>query len=90
MATNYLEYLIHKFLTHRLTDAEKKELSSGWDVERHIDEEAEEEIKEQLYLFVKSSVLWQSIIRKLQDEVVEDEDEEEEDADGDDSSVEYD
>lgn len=77
-ASSYLEELLYKFLTRRLTNAEKKALTSGWDVEEHIDEETEHELKEQIYASVKSYVRWSSIIRRLQDEV-EDEDEEEED-----------
>lgn len=84
MATRFLEDMLYKFLTRRLTNAEKKALTSGWDVEEHIDEETEHELKEQLFTYVKSSVLWSSIIRKLQDEVEEeDEDEEDEQEDSD-------
>ena len=87
-AANILEEMLYKFLSRQLTDAEKKSLYCGWDAEKHIDEETEEELKEQVYLFVKSQVLWARILVRLRDEAGDDEEEEEDQED--DSSVEYD
>jgi hypothetical protein len=82
MATQYLEELLYMFLKATLTDEEKKALSCSWDVEEHIDEETENELKDQIYASVKSSVRWATLIRRIQDDVEEtdDDDEEEEDA----------
>lgn len=85
-ATRYLEEMIYKFLSRTLTDAEKKVLYSGYDAEKHIDEETEEELKEQIYQYVKSSVVWSSILARLRNEVEDDEEEE----DDEDSSEEED
>ena len=68
MASQYLEELIYKFLSKTLTDEEKRYLSSGWDAEKHIDEQSEEEMKSEIFYFVKCRVHWASIIAKLQDE----------------------
>lgn len=68
MATQYLEELIYKFLSKTLTDEEKRCLSSGWDAEKHIDEQTEEEMRNEIFYFVKTRVYWSTIIAKLQDE----------------------
>lgn len=68
MATQYLEELIYKFLSKTLTDEEKRSLSSGWDAEKHIDEQSEEEMKAEIFYYVKCRVHWASILSKLQDE----------------------
>ena len=82
MAVQYLEELIYKFLSKTLTDEEKRYLSSGWDAEKHIDEETEYELKTELFYFLKSRIVWSGIIAKLQDEA----EEEEEDSTGDEES----
>jgi len=82
-ATKYLEELIYKFLTHRLTDDQKKNLSSRYDTERHIDEEAEDEMRYEMFRFLMDSVAWYSVINRLRDEVEDDDDEE---TDSDDTS----
>ena len=68
MATQYLEELIYKFLSKTLTDDEKRSLSSSWDAEKHIDEQTEEEMRNEIFYFVKTRVYWSTIIAKLQDE----------------------
>lgn len=85
MATRYLEEMLYKFLSRSLTDPEKKVLFSGWDAEKHIDEETEEELKEQIYSYVKSNLGWASILARLRNEVQEDS---EDDASEDDASEE--
>lgn len=82
MAVQYLEELIYKFLSKTLTDDEKRYLSSGWDAEKHIDEETEYELKTELFYFLKSRIVWSGILQKLQDEV----EEEEEDSTGEEES----
>ena len=82
MAVQYLEELIYKFLSKTLTDDEKRYLSSGWDAEKHIDEETEYELKTELFYFLKSRIIWSGIIQKLQDEA----EEEEEDSTGEEES----
>ena len=84
-ASSYLEELLYMFLKATLTNAEKKALTNGWDVEEHIDEETEYELKEQIYASVKSYVRWSSIIRRLQDELDEEDEEEEEEDEQEDS-----
>lgn len=73
-ATQYLEELIYKFLSKTLTDEEKRNLSSGWDAERHIDEETEYELKTEIFYFLKSRIYWSNIISKLQQEAEPEED----------------
>lgn len=68
--------MIYKFLSRTLTDAEKKVLYSGWDAQKHIDEETEEELKYQVYSIVKNNVVWASILARLRNEVEEEEDDE--------------
>lgn len=78
MTTRYLEDLIYKFLSRRLDDKEKRELYTGYDAERHIDEETEEEMRVELFNYVKSSVQWYSIIARVRADIVEEEADEEE------------
>jgi predicted peptidase len=68
MATQYREELIYSFLRRRLDRKEKLELHTGYDAERHIDEETEEEIRYELYKYMKSRVTWYKIIQRLHDE----------------------
>lgn len=86
-AMKYLEELIYKFLTKRLTDAEKRNLDTGYDAERYIDEETEDEMRHEIFEFVKSRVLWGLITSRLRDEA--DDDDDEENPDDDESSDEY-
>ena len=82
MATNYLEEMIFKFLDAKLTDDEKKQIHSGYDCEREIDEETEEEMKHALYKHVLNYVAWWRIVDKLKsgiDSESETESDEEED-----------
>jgi len=73
MATQYLEELIYSFLRKHLSRKEKLELYSGYDAERHIDEETEDEMRYELYKYLKQKVAWYKIISRLRDEAQEDE-----------------
>jgi hypothetical protein len=73
-ATKHLEELMYSFLSKRLTDREKRELGSKYDVERHIDEETEEEMRWEIYQFVKDRVFWTSLLGRLHQEVADEED----------------
>ena len=68
MATQYLEELIYSFLRRHLNRKEKLELHSGHDALRHIDEETEDEMRYELYNYMKGRVVWYKIIQRLQDE----------------------
>jgi hypothetical protein len=68
MATHYLEDLIYSFLRRHLNRKEKLELHSGHDALRHIDEETEDEMRYELYNYMKGRVTWYRIIQRLQDE----------------------
>lgn len=72
MATQYLEELIYSFLRKQLSRKEKLELHSGYDAERHIDEETEDEMMNELFRYVKRNVVWSKIIRKLHEDAHED------------------
>lgn len=74
MATQYLEDLIYSFLRRHLNRKEKLELHSGHDAERHIDEETEDEMMNELFRYVKRNVVWSKIIRRLQADVEDDDD----------------
>ena len=78
MATQYLEELIYSFLRKQLSKKEKLELHSGYDAERHIDEETEDEMRYELYKYLKQKVVWYRIIERLQQEVQDDCDTDEE------------
>lgn len=80
MATQHLEDIIYNFLRAKLTVREKMELSTGYTADRHIDEESEQEMKDELYRYVKDDVHWTNIIKQLQRDIedMHDEDEEEE------------
>ena len=69
MATQYLEELIYSFLRKHLSKKEKLELHSGYDAERHIDEETEDEMRYELYKYLKQKVTWHRIIQRLHDEM---------------------
>ena len=81
-ATKYLEELIYKFLTKRLTDQEKRSLDTGYDADKYIDEETEEEMRQEIFQFVKDRVLWVAIISRLREEADPEEDDEHTDCDG--------
>jgi hypothetical protein len=68
MATHYLEELIYSFLRRHLDRKEKLEIHSGHDALRHIDEETEDEMRYELYNYMKSRVVWYKIIQRLHDE----------------------
>lgn len=70
-ATLYLEELIYKFLSKTLTDEEKRCLSTGWDAEKHIDEQSEDEMRNEIFFYVKSRIHWANIISLLQEEAEE-------------------
>jgi hypothetical protein len=76
MATKYLEELIYKFLSNTLNDEEKRTLTNGYEAEKHIDEESEEEMRQEVWNYVFRNVVWASIITRLREEA-EPEDEEE-------------
>lgn len=76
-AAVYLEEIIYKLLSDRLSDEEKLSLTTGWDVEKHIDEESEDEMRNELFYYIKSHIRWSSIITLLQDEAEEEEEESE-------------
>lgn len=68
-AVSYLEDMIVKFLTAKLTDDEKRQLFSAHDCEREIDEQTEDEMKHALYQYVLNNVAWWKIIEKVKDDV---------------------
>ena len=71
-----LESLIVDYLQPRLTDEEKRELSTKYDLEKAIDEEAREEMKEELFWLVWGRISSQRVILELmknvEDEKAED------------------
>ena len=76
-ATLYLEELIYKFLSKTLTDEEKRSLSTGWDAEKHIDEQSEDEMRNEIFYYVKSRIHWANIISLLHEEAESDSEDEE-------------
>jgi hypothetical protein len=81
MATSYLEELIFKFLDNKLTDKEKKELHTGYDCEKEVDEETEYEMKNALYHYVLRNVAWWKILDKLKQGIESDSESESEEED---------
>lgn len=78
MATKYLEELIYKFLSKSLTDKEKRDLTTGYDAEKYIDEETEDEMRQEIWNYVFRNVLWAAILVRLRDEANDETDDEEE------------
>lgn len=76
-AADHLEKLIYQFLSKTLSDEEKRNLLSGYDAERYIDEETEAEMKDAIFYAVKCRVYWPKILDKLRDEVEDETDDEE-------------
>lgn len=78
MASKYLEELIYKFLSKSLTDKEKRDLTTGYDAEKYIDEETEDEMRQEIWNYVFRNVLWAAILVRLRDEANDETDDEEE------------
>ena len=64
-----LEQLIVDFLRPRLTDEEKRELSTKYDLEKSIDEESRDEMKEELFWLVWSRISAARVIEALMKDV---------------------
>jgi hypothetical protein len=64
-----LEQLIVDFLRPRLTDEEKRELSTKYDLEKSIDEESRDEMKEELFWLVWSRISAHRVIEALMKDV---------------------
>lgn len=71
-----LEALIVEYLRPRLSDEEKRELSTKYDLEKAIDEESRDEMKEELFWLVWNRISAHRVIAELmkdvEDEKVED------------------
>jgi hypothetical protein len=71
-----LEQLIVDFLRPRLTDEEKRELSTKYDLEKSIDEESRDEMKEELFWLVWSRIsvhrVIEAVMQGVEDEAPED------------------
>lgn len=71
-----LEQLIVEYLRPRLTDEEKRELSTKHDLEKAIDEESRDEMKEELFWLVWGRMsahrIIEALMREVEDEVAED------------------
>jgi hypothetical protein len=80
-----LEALIVDYLRPRLSDEEKRELSTKYDLEKAIDEEARDEMKEELFWLVWGRMSAFRVIAELmkdvEDEVKEDSSSESEEED---------
>ena len=68
-----LESLIVEYLQPRLSDEEKRELSTKFDLEKAIDEEAREEMKEELFWLVWNRMSAQRVITELMKDVDDEE-----------------
>ena len=64
-----LESLIVEYLQPRLTDEEKRELSTKFDLEKAIDEEARDEMKEELFWLVWGRISAFRVIAELMKDV---------------------
>ena len=64
-----LEQLIVDFLRPRLTDEEKRCLSTKYDLEKSIDEESRDEMKEELFWLVWSRISAHRVIEILMKDV---------------------
>jgi len=71
-----LEQLIVEYLRPRLTDEEKRELSTKHDLEKAIDEESRDEMKEELFWLIWGRMsahrIIEALMREVEDEVAED------------------
>jgi len=71
-----LEHLVVDFLRPRLTDEEKRELSTKYDLEKAIDEESRDEMKEELFWLIWGRMsahrIIEALMRDVEDEVAED------------------
>lgn len=77
MASKYLEELIYKFLSKSLTDKEKRDLTTGYEAEKYIDEETEDEMRYEIWNYVFRNVLWAAVIGRLRNEAEDETDDEE-------------
>lgn len=81
-----LEALVVEYLRPRLSDEEKRELSTKYDLEKAIDEEARDEMKEELFWLVWARISAYRVINELmkdvEDETKEDPSSSESDEDG--------
>ena len=64
-----LEQLVVDFLRPRLTDEEKRCLSTKYDLEKSIDEESRDEMKEELFWIVWSRISAHRVIETLMKDV---------------------
>ena len=64
-----LESLIVEYLHPRLSDEEKRELSTKYDLEKAIDEEARDEMKEELFWLVWNRISAFRVIAELMKDV---------------------
>lgn len=69
MATQYLEEMIFNFLDNHLTIQEKRDIHNGYDAEKHLDEETQDEMRDALYKYVLNNVAWYRIIAKLKADI---------------------
>jgi len=71
-----LEQLVIDFLRPRLTDEEKRCLCTKYDLEKAIDEESRDEMKEELFQLIWNRMSAHRVIdvllREVEDEVIED------------------
>jgi hypothetical protein len=81
-----LEALVVEFLRPRLSDEEKRELSTKYDLEKAIDEESRDEMKEELFRLIWGRMsahrIIEALMREIEDEAVEDPSSSEDDEDG--------
>lgn len=66
-----LEELVIEFLRPRLSDEEKRELSTKYDLEKAIDEESRNEMKEELFWLVWGRISAYRVIAELMKDVEE-------------------
>lgn len=71
-----LEQLVIEYLRPRLSDEEKRSLSTKYDLEKAIDEESRDEMKEELFWLVWGRMsahrVIEALMREVEDEVAED------------------
>lgn len=71
-----LEQLVVEFLRPRLSDEEKRCLSTKYDLETSIDEESRDEMKQELFWLVWSRMsagrVIEALMREVEDETAED------------------
>lgn len=68
-----LESLIVDYLQPRLTDEEKRELSTKYDLEKAIDEESRDEMKEELFWLIWGRISASRVIAELMKNVEDEE-----------------